>query len=265
MKTVLSIAGADPSGGAGIHADLKTFTAHGVYGMAVITAVTAQNTLGVSAVECVSPGMVRAQLEAVFTDIMPDAVKIGMIPDGRTATIIAGALARFSPPHIVVDTVMVSSSGFSLLAAEAKEIILKEIFPLAELLTPNVPEASALAGIPVRTRADMERAAKIIRARCGSSVLVKGGHLADSCDDFLLSGAGSRWFQGTRVETKNSHGTGCTLSSAIAANLAEEMSLDEAIEKAKGYLTAAISAGLCLGNGNGPLDHCWEINARHKA
>lgn len=257
-KTVLSIAGTDPSGGAGLHADLKTFAAHRVYGMGVVTAVVAQNTRGVSLVERVSPAMLRAQLSAVFDDIFPDAVKVGMIADAESVSIVASALRAYRARRVVVDTVMVSSSGHRLLAADALEAYQSLLLPLASVITPNVPEAECLCGFAIKGRPDMERAAYCLSRRFPASILIKGGHLALSCDDFLLSDGASRWFGAERVPTKDTHGTGCTLSSAIAANLALGLSVAESAARAKAYLVGALSAPLSLGSGHGPLNHGWQ-------
>jgi hydroxymethylpyrimidine/phosphomethylpyrimidine kinase len=265
MRTVLTVAGTDPSGGAGLHADLKTFTAHGVYGMGVVTAIVAQNTRGVYAIEKVSPGMVAAQLEAVFDDIVPDAVKIGMVPDADAIAAIARVLRKYRPRLVVIDPVMVSTSGHRLLGAGAESALVAELFPLAALVTPNVPEAEALCGFSVVTRDDMERAGAAIRRFGPGAVLVKGGHLAGSCDDFLSGDSVSRWYRAPRVDTKNTHGTGCTLSAAIAANLAGGSNLDEAVERGKAYLFGALSRGLDLGKGSGPVDHCWALESPYPA
>jgi hydroxymethylpyrimidine kinase/phosphomethylpyrimidine kinase len=264
MKTVLSIAGTDPSGGAGLQADLKTFAAHGVYGMGVVTALVAQNTRGVQAVEKVSLRMLETQLESVFSDIFPDAVKTGMVPDGESIAVVASALRKWHPRNVVLDPVMVSTSAHRLLEAGAITALVQELFPLADLITPNIPEAEVLcayAGYPdfrIRDRSDMVRAAKLIAGFCSASILLKGGHLGGASDDLLFSGKQAFWFEGTRIATKNTHGTGCTLSSAIASRLASGDSLPGAVEKAKTYITGALAAGLKLGSGNGPVDHCWQ-------
>lgn len=250
MKTVLSIAGSDCSGGAGIQADLKTLTALGVYGMTAITAITVQNTCGVRAVEAVSPELLRAQITAVLEDIPADAVKVGMVADAEQAAVIADCLRRFSPPHIVVDTVLRATSGAVL--SEGMEVL----FPLAELITPNIPEAEQLTGLPVRTGAERCTAAAFLRDTYGCAVLLKGGH-AERADDLLCTAEGMTWLRGERINTPDTHGTGCTLSSGIAAFLAMGLPLPEAVRKAKAYLTGAIAAGLHLGHGNGPLDHMY--------
>lgn len=258
MKTALSIAGTDPSGGAGMHADLKTFAAHKVYGMGAVTAVVAQNTRGVYAIEYVSPRMIEAQLDAVFGDIMPDAVKVGMLGLPASAAAVARCLRRYRPRFVVVDPVMVSSSGRRLLDTAAESTLRDEILPRACLVTPNIGEAEVLAGFPVDGRASMERAAEKIAALGCAAVLVKGGHSAGDCDDYLLSPDFSGWFHSPRIPTKNTHGTGCTLSAAIAANLAFGFALPEAVKRGKAYLTGALSSGLELGGGAGPLEHSWS-------
>jgi hydroxymethylpyrimidine kinase/phosphomethylpyrimidine kinase len=254
MKTALTIAGTDPSGGAGIHADLKTFAAHRVYGMGVVTAIVAQNTRGVYAVEPVSPPMIETQLDAVFGDIVPDAVKVGMLGNRAAVLTVARSLRRYSA-RFVVDPVMASSSGRRLLDTDAETALRDELLPFASLVTPNIPEAEALSGFRITGRMDMERAARKIMAFGCRAVLVKGGHAAGDCDDFLLSSDFAGWFHSPRIPTKNTHGTGCTLSSAIAANLASGLILPDAVNRAKRYLTGALSAGLALGSG--PLDHAW--------
>lgn len=259
MKTALSIAGSDPSGGAGIQADLKTMTLHGVYGMSVITALTAQNTAGVFGIHEVPPEFVRQQLEAVFSDIPPDAVKIGMVASAPLMETIARSLRDYHAPQVVVDPVMVSTSGARLMAPEAVETLRRELLPLAVLVTPNVPEAEILAGMPVRSPEDMEAAGKRIYEAYGCGVLCKGGHAVNDANDLLYTGEGPQWFPGRRIHNPNTHGTGCTLSSAIAANLALGLDLSAAIQGAKDYLSGALAAMLDLGAGHGPLDHAYIL------
>lgn len=266
MKTVLSIAGTDPSGGAGIHADLKVFSAHRVYGMAAVTAVVAQNTCGVYAVERVSSSMLEAQLEAVFGDIFPDAVKIGMLPDADAIGVVARSLRKHKPRFVVIDPVMLSSSGHALLDSGMEGLLREAIFPLATLITPNIPEAEIFCGFSIDSKERMELAARELALAPAAAVLVKGGHFPGAaegaaagsgtltCDDFLLEGGTDRWFTGPRLATKNTHGTGCALSSAIAANLALGYPVGEAVERAKRYLCEALSRGLSLGRGKGPID-----------
>jgi len=255
MKTALSIAGTDPSGGAGVHADLKTFEAHGVYGMAAITAIVAQNTLGVTAVEKASARILEAQLDAVFGDIFPDAVKIGMVPDAECISVTAAALKKWKARNIVIDTVMASTGKTPLIDSGAEAVLARELLPLARVITPNIPEAEVLCGFRVVTRDDMVLAAKTIARLTGAAILLKGGHLAGSCDDLLIEGDELRWYSAPRIETRNTHGTGCTLSSAIAANLVQGSPLPEAIARAKEYLGEAILRAPGLGRGHGPLRH----------
>ncbi|RDU22613.1 bifunctional hydroxymethylpyrimidine kinase/phosphomethylpyrimidine kinase [Anaerosacchariphilus polymeriproducens] len=259
MKKGLTIAGSDPSGGAGIQADLKTFLAHNVYGMSVITAVTAQNTTGVFAIEDLSEEIVGKQLDAVLSDIYPDAVKIGMVSSKELIKLIAEKLKEYHVSNIVLDTVMVSTSGHSLLRPEAKEVLIHELLPLANLITPNIPEAQEIAGITIYNKEDMVRAAEIISRKTNAYVLVKGGHLKDCSDDLLYKDGNEKWFFMERIKVENSHGTGCTLSSAIAANLACNKSMEEAVGLAKEYLTGALIDGLDLGRGNGPINHGWNL------
>ena len=262
MKTALTIAGSDSSGGAGIQADLKTMTVHGVYGMSVITAMTAQNTTGVRAIQESTPEFLRQQLDAVFEDIYPHAVKIGMVSSGELIRVISDRLRHFGAKNVVVDPVMVATSGSSLMKNDAIRILTGELFPLATLVTPNIPEAQVLSGVTVKTGDDMIRAAKIIGDTCRCAVLLKGGHSVSDANDLLYAQGEFRWFEGRRIENPNTHGTGCTLSSAIASNLALGYPLEEAVEKAKAYLSAALSAMLNLGQGPGPLNHGFDLPLR---
>lgn len=252
---MLTIAGSDSIGGAGIQADLKTIMAHGLYGMSAVTALTAQNTLEVADIMTVLPEFLKRQLDCIFEDIFPAAVKIGMIGSREAALVITEALEKYKPKHIVIDTVLASTSGRSLLGDCGTDILKKRLYPKAELLTPNIPELEALTGRKINSHADMETAAEELSGECGCGVLCKGGHLGDRADDFLYTGEGVKWFEGERIDNPNTHGTGCTLSSAIASNLALGESIFEAVEKAKEYVRIIMSAGLELGKGNGPLDH----------
>lgn len=258
MKTVLTIAGSDCGGGAGIQADIKTIAAHHLYAMSVITALTAQNTTGVYGVQEVSPDFVAKQLDCVFSDIPPDGVKIGMVSSDETIGVIAAKLRQYGAKNVVIDPVMASTSGTSLLAAAGRRALWEELLPLATLVTPNLQEAQVLSGLPVETEADMLRAAREISRHCGGAVLVKGGHLAGDAADLLYQEGEVVWFRTRRISTSNTHGTGCTLSSAIACGLAAGCSLDESVRCAKDYLTGALSAGLNLGHGPGPLDHMYR-------
>jgi hydroxymethylpyrimidine/phosphomethylpyrimidine kinase len=262
MKTALTIAGSDSSGGAGIQADLKTMTVHGVYGMSVITAMTAQNTTGVRAIQESTPEFLRQQLDAVFEDIYPHAVKVGMVSSGELIRVISDRLRHFGAKNVVVDPVMVATSGSSLMKNDAIRILTGELLPLATLVTPNIPEAQVLSGVTVKTGDDMIRAAKIIGDTCRCAVLLKGGHSVGDANDLLYAQGEFRWFEGRRIENPNTHGTGCTLSSAIASNLALGYPLEEAVEKAKAYLSAALSAMLNLGQGPGPLNHGFAYTQR---
>ena len=255
MKHLLTIAGSDSSGGAGIQADLKTFAAHGCFGMSVITAVTAQNTQGVTMVQNIDEKVVAAQIDAIFNDIRVDAVKIGMVSQINIINIIAQRLAYYKPPIIVLDTVMVSKSGFYLLEPDACKALVENLLPLATLSTPNLPEAEKIVGFPVENREDMVRAAKRMVELGAHNVLIKGGHLLKSADDFLYTANGGMWFAGEHIATKNTHGTGCTLSSALAANLAKGRPLPEAVKESKAYVTLAINNALDIGKGCGPTHH----------
>ncbi len=259
MKKVLTIAGSDCSGGAGIQADLKTIAAHKLYGMSVITALTAQNTTGVYGVMEASPEFVAAQLDAVFTDIVPDAVKIGMVSSPTIIEAIAERLTYYKAKNIVVDPVMVATSGSRLLGDGASSALREKLFPLASVLTPNIPEAEALCSLSIKREEDMIKAAEVIGRESGTAVLVKGGHLVNDAMDYLYTKEGGCWFRAERIDNPNTHGTGCTLSSAIACGLARGLSLSESIRLAKEYLTGALRAGLDLGKGSGPLDHVYRI------
>ena len=256
MKTALTIAGSDSSGGAGIQADIKTMTMNGVFAMSAITALTAQNTTGVTGILNSTPEFLAQQLDAVFTDIYPDAVKIGMVSSQELIRVIAQKLRQ----HIVVDPVMVATSGAALLEPDAVTALETELLPLAEVITPNIPEAEILCGHSIKTAADMENAAKEISQKFGCNVLCKGGHRSGSPDDFLWWENQGLWLRGRRVDNPNAHGTGCTLSSAIAANLARGLPMDRAAARAKEYLTGALAAMLDLGRGNGPLDHGYALH-----
>lgn len=259
MKKVLTIAGSDCSGGAGIQADLKTIIAHKCYGMSVITALTAQNTIGVYGIEDCSVDFVKNQLDCVFTDIFPDAVKIGMVSSIEIIEAIAQKLKEYKPKNIVFDPVMVATSGSKLLNDDAIQKVLSELIPLATVITPNLFEAEILCGFEIKRAEDMVRAANKIAENYHGHILIKGGHLEDNANDLLFSNGEIHWFEGERIENSNTHGTGCTLSSAIASNLALGYSVVESISNSKDYITGALRANLDLGKGSGPLDHCYRI------
>lgn len=259
MYKALTIAGTDPSGGAGIQADIKTMTVHGIYAMSAITALTAQNTTGVTGIMEVTPEFLGEQLDNIFTDIFPDAVKIGMVSSGRLIEVIAQKLRDYQAVNIVVDPVMVSTSGSRLIEEDAVDVMRELLLPMAAVLTPNIPEAQILSGIEIGSPGDMERAAGIIGGRYGCAVLCKGGHQMNDANDLLYRDGECRWFNGRRIHNPNTHGTGCTLSSAIASNLARGMDLDMAVDRAKNYLSNALAAMLDLGKGRGPLNHMFGI------
>ena len=259
MIKALTIAGSDCSGGAGIQADLKTFTVYGVYGMSVITAITAQNTTGVFTVENISEKMVEAQMDAVFTDIVPDAVKIGMVSSAELMEVIARNLKKYNAKKIVVDPVMVATSGAKLMEDTAIATLKRTLLPMADLLTPNIPEAEVLAEMEIFTEEDMIAAARKISEAYGCAVLCKGGHQKNDANDLLYQNGTFRWFRGRRIENPNTHGTGCTLSSAIASNLAKGFSMEESVENAKNYISGALEAMLDLGKGSGPMDHAFQV------
>ena len=261
MKKALTIAGSDSSGGAGIQADIKTMTMNGVYAMSAITALTAQNTTGVTGILEASPEFLRKQLDAVFEDIFPDAVKIGMVSSSELIEVIADCLTEYKAVNIVVDPVMVATSGARLIEDAAIDTLKTRLLPLAAVITPNIPEAEILADMTIRNEADMERAARILSERYGCAALVKGGHSINDANDVLCSAEAGEpvWFMGNRIDNPNTHGTGCTLSSAIASNLALGYSLAESVKNAKDYLSGALEAMLDLGKGSGPLMHNYMI------
>lgn len=258
-KAVLTIAGSDSSGGAGIQADIKTMMANGVYAMSAITALTAQNTLGVAGILETAPEFLEQQLDCIFTDIRPDAVKIGMLCGADMIRAAAKKLREYHAVNIVLDPVMVSTSGSRLLSREAVEEMKAQMFPLADLVTPNIPEGEVLTGKRIESPEDMEKAAETIACTYGCAVLLKGGHQAGSADDLLYRDGSFRWYPGRRIANPNNHGTGCTLSSAIASNLAKGFSMEEAVERAKKYISGALEAMLDLGRGNGPMDHGFDL------
>ena len=259
MNTALTIAGSDSSGGAGIQADIKTMTANGVYAMSAITALTAQNTTGVTGIMEVTPEFLSLQLEAVFTDIYPDAVKTGMVSSGDLIKTISATLKKYNAKNIVVDPVMVATSGDKLISDEAIEILKAELLPLATVITPNIPEAEVLSGMTIKNEEDMIAAAKAIYEKFNCNVLLKGGHQINDANDLLYRDGGYVWFKGKRIDNPNTHGTGCTLSSAIASNLAKGENLDDAVKHAKEYISGALAAMLDLGKGSGPLAHCYTL------
>ena len=259
MHTALTIAGSDSSGGAGIQADIKTMTANGVYAMSAVTALTAQNTTGVQGIWEVPPSFLAQQLDCIFTDIPPEAVKIGMVASRELIAVIAQKLRDYDARHVVLDPVMVSTAGSRLMSEEAVGALQEELLPLAELVTPNIPEAEVLSGITIQTPAHMEEAAKRISRRYGCQVLCKGGHARNDANDLLVHGDETQWFYGVRIPTQDTHGTGCTLSSAIAANLAKGYPMTLSVERAKSYLSGALGARLRLGKGSGPMNHAFSI------
>jgi len=259
MKTALTIAGSDSSGGAGIQADIKTMSANGVYAMSAITALTAQNTTGVYGILEATPDFLANQLDCIFTDIYPDAVKTGMVSSTALIQVIADKLTQYQAKNIVVDPVMVATSGSRLISEEAVDALKERLLPLATVLTPNIPEAEVLSGLTIRNAADMEAAARAISEAYGCAVLCKGGHQINDADDLLWRDGAGKWFRGKRINNPNTHGTGCTLSSAIASNLAKGYGLDEAVERAKAYISGALGAMLDLGAGSGPMNHLFDL------
>lgn len=263
MNTALTIAGSDSCGGAGIQADIKTMTAHGVYAMSAITALTAQNTTGVSDIMEVTPDFLGKQLDCVFEDIMPDAIKTGMVASGELIKVIAEKIKCYHGKNLVVDPVMVATSGSKLISDDAIGTLKNELLPLATVITPNIPEAEVITGMQVKTEEDMILAAKRISEQYGCAVLCKGGHQINDANDLLYRQGDYKWFRGKRIHNPNTHGTGCTLSSAIASNLAKGENLDEAVLHAKNYISGALSAMLDLGKGSGPMNHAFAIQGNY--
>ena len=259
MKTALTIAGSDCSGGAGIQADLKTMTMNGVYAMSVITALTAQNTTGVRGVQEVNPDFLVQQIDAVFEDIRPDAVKIGMVSSGDLIKVISERLSKYNAENIVLDTVMVATSGARLISEDAIDTLKEHLIPLATLITPNIPEAQVLADMTIQSEDEMLRAAEKIAKTYTCAVLLKGGHSINDANDLLYQKNAYRWFKGKRIDNPNTHGTGCTLSSAIAANLAKGCDLEASVQRAKDYISGALSYMLDLGEGSGPMNHAFDL------
>lgn len=259
MKKVLTIAGSDCSGGAGIQADIKTMTAHKVYAMSAITALTAQNTTGVYGVFESTPEFLEQQLDCIFKDIFPDAIKIGMVSSIPLIDVIVKKLTEYNAKNIVVDPVMFSTSGHALMCIDAMDTLKNKLIPLADIITPNISEAEALCGFSIENTEQMLEAAKVISSLLNGSVLIKGGHLTDSADDLLYNDGKVTWFKGEKINNPNTHGTGCTLSSAIASNLALGFNMNDSVKNAKSYITGALKANLDLGAGSGPLNHCFNI------
>ncbi|MBR2715937.1 MAG: bifunctional hydroxymethylpyrimidine kinase/phosphomethylpyrimidine kinase [Ruminococcus sp.] len=262
MKTALTIAGSDCSGGAGIEADLKTMTMNGVYAMSAITALTAQNTMGVKSVSESTPEFLKDQLDAVFEDIFPDAVKIGMVSSSRLICVIADRLKYYNAKNIVVDPVMVATSGSSLMKDNAVQTLIDELLPISALVTPNIPEAEVLSGLIIESKGDMIKAAKQIGDNYHCAVLLKGGHSINDANDLLYTSGELIWFEGKRIDNPNTHGTGCTLSSGIASNLAKGYTLIESVQRAKDYISGALEAQLDLGKGLGPMMHNFNLQGK---
>lgn len=262
MKTALSIAGSDCSGGAGIQADLKTMTMNGVFAMSAITALTAQNTTGVTGIMETTPEFLKQQIDMIFADIRPDAVKIGMVSSSKLIEVIGERLRRYQAENIVVDPVMVATSGSSLMETDAVATLKRELLPLAAVVTPNIPEAEVLSGMSIQKEEDMTAAAKKIGDTYGCAVLLKGGHSINDANDLLYAGGTCRWFYGKRINNPNTHGTGCTLSSAIAANLAKGYDLETSVQRAKEYISGALAAMLDLGKGSGPMNHAFDLQGK---
>ena len=261
MRTALTIAGSDSGGGAGIQADIKTMTANGVFATSAVTALTAQNTTGVSSIMEVTPDFLGEQLDRILTDIFPDAVKIGMVSSAALISMIAEKLTFYKAPHIVLDPVMVATSGAKLISEDAVDALRTKLIPIAEVITPNIPEAEVLTGRSIQTAQEMEDAARAIFEAYGCAVLLKGGHQRNDANDFLFTKEGGTWFHGERIDNPNTHGTGCTLSSAIASNLAKGRSLNDSVQWAKRYISGALAAQLDLGKGSGPMNHAFDIHS----
>ena len=263
MKTALTIAGSDCSGGAGIQADIKTMTMNGVYAMSAVTALTAQNTTGVRAIQESTPDFLKQQMDAVFEDIYPDAVKVGMVASGELIRVIADRLRYYGAKNVVIDPVMVATSGSALMKNDAVQTLIEELLPLSTLVTPNIPEAQVLTGLTIETKEDMVMAAKQMGDRYHCAVLLKGGHSINDANDLLYAKGEWIWFEGKRIHNPNTHGTGCTLSSAIASNLAKGFTLAESVQRAKDYISGALAAMLNLGEGSGPMNHAFDLKGEY--
>ena len=263
MKTALTIAGSDCSGGAGIQADIKTMTMNGVYAMSAITALTAQNTTGVRAIQESTPDFLKQQIDAVFEDIYPDAVKIGMVASNELIRVIADRLKYYDAKNVVIDPVMVASAGSSLMKQNAVQTLITELLPISTLVTPNIPEAQVLSGMSIENKEDMIAAAKRIGDSYHCAVLLKGGHSINDANDLLYADGELHWFEGKRIDNPNTHGTGCTLSSAIASNLAKGYTLSESVRRAKDYISGALAAMLDLGEGSGPMNHAFDLQGEY--
>lgn len=264
VRKTLTIAGSDSSGGAGIQADIKTMTVNGVFATSAITALTAQNTTGVFDIFDVSPEFLANQLDAIFTDIYPDAVKIGMVSSKNLIDVISKKLIKYKAKNIIVDPVMVATSGGKLLKDDAIDYLKEKLFPLADLLTPNIPEGEILTGMEIKNIDQMQKAARDISLKYECAVLLKGGHLVNDANDYFYANGKGRWFYGKRIATKNTHGTGCTLSSAITSNLAKSYGMEKSIELAKDYLSKALASDINLGKGHGPINHFFDIKDKYK-
>ena len=263
LRTALTIAGSDCSGGAGIQADMKTMTMNGVYAMSAITALTAQNTIGVRAIQESTPDFLKQQLDSVFEDIYPDAVKIGMVASGELIRVIADRLKFYNAKNVVVDPVMISTSGSALMKNDAIQILIEELLPISSLVTPNIPEAQVLSGMSIENKENMIDAAKKIGDSYHCAVLLKGGHSINDANDLLYTNGKMVWFEGKRIDNPNTHGTGCTLSSAIASNLAKGFPLEESVQRAKDYISSALAAMLDLGKGSGPMNHAFNLRGKY--
>lgn len=262
MRTALTIAGSDSGGGAGIQADIKTMTMNGVFAMSAITALTAQNTTGVTGIMNVTPEFLEQELDQIFTDIRPDAVKIGMVSEKELIAVIGRKLREYKAENIVLDPVMVATSGARLISDDAVSVLKEELIPLSDVITPNIPEAEVLTGMKIESTDDMVSAARKISEDYSCSVLLKGGHNVNDANDLLFHRGEGRWFMGKRIDNPNTHGTGCTLSSAIAANLAKGFDMDTSVRRAKDYISGALSAMLDLGKGSGPMNHAFDLTGR---
>lgn len=262
MRTALTIAGSDSGGGAGIQADIKTMTMNGVFAMSAITALTAQNTTGVTGIMNVTPEFLEQELDQIFTDIRPDAVKIGMVSEKELIAVIGRKLREYKAENIVLDPVMVATSGARLISDDAVSALKEELIPLSDVITPNIPEAEVLTGMKIESTDDMVSAARKISEDFSCSVLLKGGHNVNDANDLLFHRGEGRWFMGKRIDNPNTHGTGCTLSSAIAANLAKGFDMDTSVRRAKDYISGALSAMLDLGKGSGPMNHAFDLTGR---
>lgn len=263
MKTVLTIAGSDPFGGAGLQADLKTFTAHDVYGMTVITLLSAQNSIGFYEASVTSVDLLEKQIDAIFEDVRPDAIKTGMLLSSEIIKLVADKLKQYKPNNLLIDPVMIAHRSIILIKEDAQKTMINELIPLADIITPNLGEAEIISGMKIKNKEDMIKATKKIFDRFGCVVFTKGGISKDDADDLLYTKDGYKWIKGDLIDTKNTRGTGCSLSAAIISNLAKGKSIEESVTQAKRFVTKGLESNIQIGNGRGPIQHSFDIEGEY--